>query len=169
MSSRLNDAISVHVSEWFHTVSEDDISPAQTIRDMNNNFIRFIRENRLKLAVHESTFRRFMCEAICTLYSSAKQRTEWQGPNSMLPRPNEWTHANEMAWRQYLIYMYFGSEFWTDFWKELGEPAIWEYDVPYWRYHMESFLPHYIYCDPKLISGGGSNSMIHYDSYSDYE
>jgi hypothetical protein len=82
-----------------------------------------------------------------------------------------WTRYNEAAWQQYLTYMYFGSEFWTDFWTNLGDPAIWEYDLPHWRYHMERFLPHYVLCNPQLLScGGGSgsgSSGIQYDSYTD--
>ena len=156
----------MHVSEWFHKVHHDDVSPALSLRDMSSNFLRYLGERKLKLAIHEQTFRKFMCEAVCTMYASAKQCTLWEGPHSRMPRPAGWTHQNEMAWQQYLTYMYFGSEFWTDFWHNLGEPTMWEYAIPHWRREMESILPHYVFCNPNLFLGGGGGSNIRYNYYS---
>ena len=158
MSQRLDDAISYHTTEWFHRACEGDDSPALTLRNMSNSFLRYLAETRLKLAVPEETFRKFMCEAVCTMYISAKQGTQWQGPNSIMSRPSGWSYLNEIAWREYLSYMYFGSEFWTDFWNEVGDSTAWEYVIPNWRCDMERILPHYIFCNPKLFSGGAGGA-----------
>jgi hypothetical protein len=145
-----NRYLSEHVNQWFHTGRIDDISPCDTVTKFNNKIMEYLNHWKLKLSLPESRFRKYMCEAVCTMYVSHKQETGWAGPYSEQPRPRDWSDHKESSWRDYMSYHYFNADFWARFWTNIEE-AAWGCNLPDWRNSVQSLIPHYISVRSDLI------------------
>jgi hypothetical protein len=140
---KLNTLVNQHVNHWFHFRRIDEVSPAMTLKQCNELFLQKIQRMGLGLFCEERFFRRAMCEAVCTIYVSEKEGTDWCGPYSEAPRPADWTYRKEQRWREYRDYKYLNSDFWSRFWENIEE-AIWESAIPSWRTSYQSIATHYI-------------------------
>jgi hypothetical protein len=149
-SRRVNEAISRHVTAWFHREGYDGSAPDTTVQRVCTLFLEMLKRCHLTLFLSEGEFRRNICEAICTMYRANKQNTTWIGPNSDAPRPYGWTSQNELDWKDWLSHEYFSYEVWGGFWAQINE-GNWESAVPRWRDSMEYILLHYVNCEPDVV------------------
>jgi hypothetical protein len=156
-SRRVNDAISRHVTTWFHREGYDGFAPDIIVTKVCTLFLEKLKRCKLTLFLSEGEFRRNICEAVCTIYMTHKQNTSWSGPHSDAPRPPGWTSQNEFDWKDWLNHEYFSYETWGSFWSQIPE-GNWEMSVPYWRDSMQYILLHYIDCEPDMVDSYDGNS-----------
>lgn len=143
-------AVNYSVNQWFQFPKKDSVSPAETIMNWNDLFLEGLARTKFQLACSAREFRNAMCEALCTMYLAKKRNTDWRGPLSSMPRPEGWTKAHEMEWKELLQSRYFTSEFFEGIWSRF-EKAIWENVIPDWRTSFEIICIHYILVEPELI------------------
>ena len=151
MSQKLNALISRHTTQWFHRVQNDEISPALAIREIASYFLQCLKQRKLSLTISETSFRRYICEFICTYYVAHKRGTDWNGPTSEQPRPRGWTQRHQQEWEEYLHFFHFSPEFWYGFWAQFPE-ALWETRILRWRDAFEYVVLHYINVQPDTIN-----------------
>jgi hypothetical protein len=151
MSRNINTLVSRHVTQWFHRVQRDEMSPALSLVDISTRILQYIQSRKLSLIVSEKEFRRNVCEFICTYYVAKKRDVPWRGPLSELPRPVGWSTEHEDQWLEWLRMHVLSSEFWNCFWDSTPE-SIWEYRVGGWRDAMEFVVQHYIVVQPDKIA-----------------
>ena len=145
-----NQLVSRHITQWFHRVGMDELSPALTLLDFNQRILEYIEYRKLSLAIPIPLFRKHMCQFICTYYRANKQNTTWRGPLSEQVRPRGWTTTHEMEWMEYLQHHHFTSECWFNFWHAIPE-GIWESRTPRWRDAIQHVMIHYINVNPSAI------------------
>jgi len=129
------------VNNWFHSVTGDTLSPAETIATISDEFLKSTKKFNLDIAVSESVFRKAMCEALCTFYHTYTYKMNWSGPNRNFPKPANWTEDIERAWNDYVNLRLFTAEFWMFFWRKIPEP-MWE--IPNWRENIQYLMPLYL-------------------------
>lgn len=143
--AKLNSLVNKHVNYWFHQERLDGTSPALTLKRCNELFLKKIQRMDLDIFCDERHFRRAMCEALCTMYVSEKEGTNWFGPHSQPPRPRDWSSGKERVWREYRDYQYLNADFWHSFWAEVAsEEGIWESSIPTWRISYQNIVSHYV-------------------------
>lgn len=143
-------AVNNSVTQWFQFPKRDSISPAETVMNWNDLFLESIARQKFDLVCSELEFRRLMCEALCTMYLAKKRNTVWRGPISVRHRPQGWTSAHEMEWKDILQSKYFTIDFFEKIWERF-EKAIWENAISDWRTQFEIICLHYIQVKPELI------------------
>lgn len=142
--------INESVNFWFKTPKRDSISPAETILEFNNLFLKGLKYHKLGLVCSEKDFRLYMCEAVCTMFLAKKKNTIWQGPLSEMPRPEGWASSNEIEWLDILKSNHLGYDFFDGIWSRI-EKTIWENIVPEWRTSFEIIALHYIAVKQDLL------------------
>ncbi len=145
-----NQLVSRHITQWFHRVGTDELSPASTVLEVNRRILEYIKHRNLNLAIPRQLFCKHMCEFVCTFYKACKQNGIWKGPLSKPARPRGWTPLHETEWIDYLQYHHFSSEFWANFWNAIPE-GMWETRTPRWRDAFQYILLHYIQVNPAAI------------------
>ncbi len=153
MQRRLAEAMNRSINNWFHGVRPDGLSPEISICTFSNLFLAAVKRMGFNLTCNEYAFRRYLCEALCVIFSASKQKTGWEGPKSMAPRPETWTNTNEHEWRDLLRSMYFSYSFFESLWEQVGD-GEWEKSIPFWRISMENIVLHYIVVVPEMLEGG---------------
>jgi hypothetical protein len=148
--NKYNNVLSEHVTRWFHQELADGTSPENSMRIFNNRLLQYLQKWKLELDVVEEVFRRYMCEALCTMYVAAKQKTSWFGPHSSSRRPRGWNSRKEKAWQDYIGFHYFTHDFWTHFWEYMPESS-WEHSLPDWRNAFQNIVTHYVTVRTELI------------------
>jgi hypothetical protein len=162
-----NQLVSRHITQWFHRVGIDELSPSLTILDFNQRILEYVDYRKLSIAISKQAFRNNMCQFICTYYKANKQDATWRGPLSKQVRPRGWTPSHETEWIEYLQYHHFTSEFWSNFWNAIPE-GIWETRTPHWREAVQHVVLHYIHVHPKAIEFYEDGSDSEDTVYEDY-
>jgi hypothetical protein len=142
--------LSEHVNKWLHHQRVDNTTPAETILQFNNLFLKQVQRLGLHLWCPEAQFRKNMCEALCTLYIAERQGTTWKGPLSAPKRPYGWTVQKERDWEDYMRNRLFTYELWQLVWCQIPQ-AYWETTCPYWREHFEHIATHYLMVHPDML------------------
>lgn len=143
------------VTRWFHTVDVTGTSPAMSVMDFNDAFLDMCEAQGLSLYVTEQTFRRRMCEFVCTLYlAKLHGNCPVAGPHTPPPLPEDWTRDMQEHWLDALQHFYFSSQDWEQFWK--GVPVSpWEESLPTWRADIQAVAILYIRGDTdRLLQTG---------------
>ncbi len=142
------------VTRWFHTLDTAATSPAMSVMDFNDGFLDMCEHYGFSLRVPERTFRRNMCEFVCSLRLARRYGDlAVAGPRSVT-RPEGWTRDMYTRWLEYLQQFYFSSQEWDQFWK--GVPVSpWEEALPTWRADIQAVAILYICGDAdRLIQAG---------------
>ncbi len=168
MNRHHNQLVSRHVTQWFHRVGIDELSPALTFLDFNQRMLDYLEYRKLGLIIPTHVFRKNMCQFICTFYRAEKQGASWCGPSSEQVRPRGWTAVHEMEWIEHLQYQHFSSEFWFNFWNAIPE-AIWETRTPRWREAIQHVVLHYINVIPSAIGFADDGSDSEDTVYEEYQ
>lgn len=108
---------STKITKWFHTVNEDNFTPASYTAIVIKNFLRSIRHFRLPLDVSDTVFQKCICDAVCTFYLGKQQFRSVRGPQRNFFTPAEWSEACEECWQDMLISRYFTIDYWDNFWE----------------------------------------------------
>ncbi len=163
---RINELISRHTTQWFHRINRDEVSPAISLLEITTRILEFMDARKLSLTVSEETFRKYMCEFLCTYYIAQKRQISWRGPLTAKPRPRGWTDKHEQQWEDYLRFTHFSSDYWNAFWDYTPE-ALWESRVPGWRDHLEYIVMHYVVVQPHKIELPVDSNAYTGDAYEE--
>lgn len=151
MSRNINILVSRHVTQWFHRIHRDEMSPALSLVEISQRILDYLKSRKLSLTIQEGAFRRNVCEFLCMYYVAKKRDVPWRGPLSEMPRPPGWSFEHEEQWVEWLRTHVLSSEFWNCFW-ECTPESIWEYRVGGWRDALEFVVQHYVAVQPEKIA-----------------
>jgi hypothetical protein len=160
VQQRYKRLLSDHVNRWFSSDRVDGPPPVDSILQFNNEFLRHVKRLRVHLWCSEKEFRRYMCEALCTIYVASKQKTTWKGPLSAPKRPYGWTPTHETDWMDYVRNRLFTDDLWRAIWCHVPNEN-WEHAVPDWRDHFEFIATHYLMVHPDVLEDGMEDSEGH--------
>jgi len=129
------------VNTWFQG-SDDVISPAESISAISTAFLANCEVFKLDIVIDTKTFRKLMCEFVCTMYDCGKNNLDWKGPNRRFKLPDQWTDEIEGLWEDCLSMRFFNEHFWGTFWKGINESELFE--IPYIRENLQYIMPLYV-------------------------
>lgn len=153
--------IANRVNTWFRTRALDcdafgneDHTPLETIATVSSLFLEKCDQFGFDLNVSETTFRKYMCDALCSLYVAEQFDKRVIQTRKISKTPRGWTNDAENVWNDYIYTRYFTDQFWEKFWDCVGD-AGWMTDIPRWREFFQSALLVYLQRDStRLIEEG---------------
>ena len=135
------------ITTWFHEEGVDE-----SMFDVAHDFLEILSRRGLNLDVPEKSFRRSLCEAICTMrYSGVRSLG---ASMRHVYYPEEWTAELETLWQQWITNSMFTTAFWHNFWSRHPLQA-WESDMEGWRAVFEELLPTYVRRNMELFVAQG--------------
>lgn len=137
----------LHVSDtintWFYTRLSDNIAPADTVCMIADDFATAVEKVGLMLPFTFTKFRDIVCSATCSMYHASLENKTVVANFKSIVKPEGWTQDIENVWMDYILTMFFDSEFWSHFWYNI-ESANWELDLSSYRSFIQSILPMYV-------------------------
>ena len=158
------------VTLWFHQPFDDEIAPCNSIMEFNNQFLKWIHKNNLEV-YNELSFRKTMCNALCTLkLSFDKTKVQdlqmKQFPNRKFQNPDWKDEFNEL-WDAYIEKIY-TNDVVTELINSIPE-ADWEYTLPNWKIVLCSIFPYFIKPSVEVLQDEGILVVDEKEEYITFE
>jgi len=134
--------LSHHVNTWFQNSAGEDASPAEATAVISSLFLERCERFKLNIVTDPITFRKIMCETVCTLYHCDKYNVDWNGPHRKFFIPNQWTDEIESAWNSCISVKFFNEYFWASFWRAIPTSELFE--IKNSKENLQYLLPLYV-------------------------
>lgn len=131
------------------------MSPSTSVHAVASKFMDEVERKGFNLTETQKKFYNLLCEATCALYRAQREGKRVLFTRRIRNQPAGWTKPIETLWMDHLEMMVFSEAYWTNFWRAIGDEAIWEYAVPEWRNYMQFVMLNCVQRDMYLLEDEG--------------